>query len=197
MAKRERIAATATPPPGAQLGDDLRRLRRLRGLTLAELALKVGRSVGYLSQVERGLSELSIDELRVFAKALKAPLSWFLVHDEIEEAERGRVVRWGKRRAIGSVESGHREELLSPDLGGGFEVILSTFAAGAERLYGLQRDSEETGYLVSGELELWIGAQHFHLFAGDSFRIEGEETRWRNPGDEPCEVVWVIAPPVY
>ena len=196
-ARRKRQKETGDPPAAELLGDDLRRLRHARGLTLAELGRQVGRSVGYLSQVERGLSELGIDDLRVLAEALEAPLSWFLVHDEIEEAERGRVVRWGRRRAIGSVESGHVEELLSPDLGGSFEVIRAVFAPGAERRHFLQRDTEETGYLVCGELELWIGEERFHLFAGDSFRIEGELMRWRNPGKEPCEVIWVIAPPIY
>ena len=82
-ARKEEIPPTALPLPGEKLGRDLRALRRTRGLTLSELALKVGRSVGYLSQVERGLSELGIDDLRTLATALDAPLSWFLVHDEI------------------------------------------------------------------------------------------------------------------
>ncbi|MGF1591758.1 MAG: helix-turn-helix domain-containing protein [Kiloniellaceae bacterium] len=183
--------------PGARLGRDLRALRKTRGLTLAELARKVGRSVGYLSQVERGLSELGIADLRAIAAALEAPLSWFLVHDNLPEAERGHVVRAGARRHIGSAETGLTEELLSPDLGGSFEVIRSVFAPAAERREFLTRDTEETGYLVCGELELWIGARHFHLRAGDSFRIAREPARWRNPGRIPTEVIWVIAPPVY
>jgi len=35
------------------IGADLRALRKGRGLTLTELALRLGRSVGWLSQVER------------------------------------------------------------------------------------------------------------------------------------------------
>ena len=38
------------------VGGDLRALRKARGLTLTELALKVGRSVGWLSQIERDLA---------------------------------------------------------------------------------------------------------------------------------------------
>jgi transcriptional regulator with XRE-family HTH domain len=184
-------------PPGARLGRDLRALRKTRGLTLSALALKVGRSVGYLSQVERGLSELGIDDLRALARALEAPLSWFLVHDDAPAEDRGQVVRWGRRRRIGSAETGLTEELLSPDLGGSFEVLLSVFAPGAERHDFITRDTEETGYLMSGELDLWIGEKFFRVFAGDSFRIAREPARWRNPGTVPTEVVWVIAPPIY
>ncbi|MEO3429510.1 XRE family transcriptional regulator [Pelagibius sp. CAU 1746] len=183
--------------PGGKLGRDLRALRKTRGLTLTELAVKVGRSVGFLSQVERGLSELGIDDLRALAAALEAPMSWFLVREDAPEEERGHVVRAAGRRRIGSAETGLTEELLSPDLGGGFEVLRSVFAPGAERRQVITRDTEETGYLVAGELELWIGGRHFHLKAGDSFRTEREPTRWRNPGKAPCEVIWVISPPVY
>ena len=183
--------------PDARLGEELRALRRQRNMTLSELALKVNRSVGFLSQVERGLSELGIADLRAVAKALDAPLSWFLVHDEVEEAERGYVVRWGKRRRIGSPATGHAEELLSPDLGGSFEVIHCVFEPGAERRDFIERDTEETGYVMSGELDLWIGDRHFRVFAGDSFRIAREPARWRNPGSERTEVVWVISPPIY
>lgn len=187
----------AAARPDRRLGRDLRALRKTRGLTLTELARQVNRSVGFLSQAERGLSELGIEDLRAIAKALKAPLSWFLVHDAVPEAERGTIVRAAGRRRIGSAESGLVEELLSPDLGGSFEVILSVFQPGAERRAFLTRETEETGYLVRGALELWIGERHFHLQAGDSFRINAEPARWRNPGKTAAEVVWVIAPPIY
>ena len=52
-----------------QVGTDLRALRKARGLTLSELALKVGRSVGWLSQIERGLSTPGIADLRRLATA--------------------------------------------------------------------------------------------------------------------------------
>ena len=179
------------------LGRELRDLRRRRGLTLAALGTKLGRSVGYLSEVERGLTVIAVDDLRRLARLLGVPISWFLVDTANEESERGRIVRWGRRRRIGSAETGLIEELLSPALGGAFEVIHSTFAPGAERRRFLTRDTEETGYLLSGELILWIGEAEYHLTQGDSFRITREPARWRNPGQVPAEVVWVIAPPVY
>ena len=196
-AAERRDTEAATARPDRRLGRDLRALRKTRGLTLTELARQVNRSVGFLSQAERGLSELDIEDLRAIAKALQAPLSWFLVHDAVPEAERGTIVRAAGRRHIGTPVSGHTEELLSPDLGGAFEVIRCVFQPGAERKDFLTRATEETGYLVRGALELWIGARHFHLQAGDSFRINAEPARWRNPGKTAAEVVWVIAPPIY
>jgi transcriptional regulator with XRE-family HTH domain len=179
------------------VGADLRALRKARGLTLTELALNVGRSVGWLSQVERDLAEPTISDLRRLAGALDQPLSLFFGPNPAPEDERGYVVRWNSRRALGTAEQGLVEQLLSPDLSGSFEIVRSVFDPGAELKEFNQRATEEAGYLVAGELEMWIGARHFHLKPGDSFRFKGEPYRWRNPGTEPAVAIWVIAPPVY
>jgi transcriptional regulator with XRE-family HTH domain len=179
------------------VGADLRALRKARGLTLTELALKVGRSVGWLSQVERDLAEPTISDLRRLAGALDQPLSLFFGPNPAPEDERGYVVRWNSRRALGTAEQGLVEQLLSPDLSGSFEIVRSVFDPGAELKEFNQRATEEAGDLVAGELEMWIGARHFHLKPGDSFRFKGEPYRWRNPGTEPAVAIWVIAPPVY
>ena len=179
------------------VGADLRALRKARGLTLSELALKVGRSVGWLSQVERDLAEPAIADLRRLADALDQPLSLFFGPNNAPDDERGYVVRWNSRRALGSAGQGLVEQLLSPDLSGSFEIVRSVFDPGAELPEFNLRDTEEAGYLIAGELELWIGERHFHLKPGDSFRFKGERHRWRNPGSDPAIAIWVIAPPVY
>jgi quercetin dioxygenase-like cupin family protein len=92
---------------------------------------------------------------------------------------------------------GRVEQLLSPDLSGSFEILRSVFEPGAELRDFNQRPTEEAGYLIAGELEMWIGERHFRLKPGDSFRFKGERHRWRNPGTEPAIAIWVIAPPVY
>ncbi|MGZ6983155.1 MAG: helix-turn-helix domain-containing protein, partial [Ilumatobacteraceae bacterium] len=44
--------------PTAQIGDELRGLRKAHGLTLKQVAAGAGISVGYLSEIERNLSRL-------------------------------------------------------------------------------------------------------------------------------------------
>lgn len=179
------------------LAGDIRALRKARGLTLAEIALKLGRSVGWVSQVERGLSVPSLGDLRAFAELFGVPLSLFFSHDAPVEKERGVIVRAGSRRSLGTNESGLVEELLSPDLGGSFEMLRSVFAPGAELKNEARRPTEEAGYVVSGIFEIEIGGLWHRLHEGDSFRFEGKPFRWRNPGTEPAVVIWVVSPPVY
>ena len=179
------------------LAGDIRALRKARGLTLAEIALKLGRSVGWVSQVERGLSIPSLSDLRAFASLFDVPISLFFSHDVPVEEERGVVVRAGSRRSLGTSESGLVEELLSPDLGGSFEMLRSVFAPGAELKTEARRPTEEAGYVASGTFEIEIGGVWHSLGEGDSFRFEGKPFRWRNPGAEPAVVIWVVSPPVY
>jgi transcriptional regulator with XRE-family HTH domain len=179
------------------LARDLRALRKARGLTLSELGLKLGRSVGWLSQVERGISTPAIQDLRAFADAFGVPISLFFSHEVVEESERGVVVRAGRRRSLGSSDSGLVEELLSPDLGGSFELLRSEFAPGAALAEPALRQTEEAGYVVSGLFEIEIGGVWHALKEGDSFRFAAKPFRWRNPGSKPAVVIWAVSPPVY
>ncbi len=184
------------PADARTLGADLRALRKARGMTLAGLAEALGRSVGWLSQVERDISEPSINDLRVMARLMDVSVS-SLFRSVAPEHEQGLIVRHDARRPIGSREDGLVEELLSPDLTDDFEVVHSTFEPGAVLPDAVSRPTQEVGYVVSGRLDLWIADRLFHLAPGDSFRIRGEPFRWINPHDAPCVVIWVIAPPVY
>ena len=184
----------------SSLGTDVKALRKARGLTLTELSLLLGRSVGWLSQVERGITQPSISNLLVMAEKLDVNVSFFFGQpdeDSANEAEKGLIVRSGSRRILGNAEEGLEEELLSPDLDGSFEIIQSTFLPGSESSNTRQRDTEEAAYIISGRLDIFVNDIWHTLNAGDSIRLKGEVHKWRNPYDVPAVAIWVITPPVY
>ena len=184
-------------PLTASLGADIRALRKARGLTLSEIATRLDRSVGWLSQVERDKSEPSISDLRLIAECLGVPMSMLFGHRHAPAAEQGYVVRSGARRPMGSGDEGLIEELLSPDLTDDFEMVHSTFQAQSKMQTPANRPTQEVGYIISGRLDLIIGGRAFTVGPGDSFRIRHEPYQWANPYDEPAVAIWVIAPPVY
>lgn len=187
----------ALPQSLPTLGADLRALRRARGLTLAGLAAGLGRSVGWLSQVERDLSTPGATDLRQLAALLDVSLSSLSRDAAAPAQEAGHIVRRTARRPIGSRQAGLVEGLLSPDLTDAFEVVHSTFEPGAALTQPVTRPTQEVAYLVSGRLDLTIAGQRHTLGPGDSFRIRGEPFQWANPYPDPCIAIWIIAPPIY
>lgn len=181
-----------------RIGADIRALRKARRITLLALSAAVGRSVGWLSQVERGLAEPSVRDLGLLAGQLGVSLSLFFRSTSKRPEEQGIILRAEDRIPIGSRETGLVEELLSPSLGGAFEMIRSTFAphsdsGGVRSAHG----REDGGMVVSGRLLLTVDGVEFDLAPGDSFQFAGSDYAWRNEGDQPAVVHWVIAPPVY
>lgn len=184
-----------------RIGRQIRDLRKAKGITLQTMADEIGRSVGYISQVERGVSSLPIPVLQSISKVLGVQITWFF-HSDAEQplAELGYVVRANSRRQLHFAGTGIHEELLSPSLSGELLLILSTFSPLAESdAQPRKRSGEEAGYIQSGQIELTIGDQVFMLQAGDSFSMRTDETHLvRNPSDtESATVVWVITPPNY
>ena len=179
-----------------QIGADFRALRRARGWALSELAEQLDRPVGWLSQVERGVSEPALDDVRIVAALSSLPVSFFFSHSP-DTPEREYVVRADSRRAMSDNSKGLVESLLSPDLGGAFEIIHSVFAVGAKCPQPFVRPTEEAGYVIDGGLTLIIDGREFVLNTGDSFRFAGETVSWINQGTKPVVLIWVIAPPVY
>ncbi|WP_342069890.1 helix-turn-helix domain-containing protein [Yoonia algicola] len=180
----------------SSLGADIRSLRKARRITLADLAVTLGRSVGWLSQVERDLSYPDRTDLTRIAEALDVSISSFF-KVAIPPEEEGHIVRSHARRPIGSRTAGLTEALLSPDLTDDFEVIHAEFAPHSFLPEPLSRPTQEVCYIIKGNFEIALDGQHFHLAAGDSFRLRGQQFQWWNTHDTPCEVVWVMSPPIY
>lgn len=180
------------------IGDDIRALRKSRDKTIQALAHAVGRSVGWLSQIERGKTTPSVRDLSQIAAELGVNISFFFRSASRAPEERGLVLRAADRTAIGTHETGLVEEMLSPTLSGSFEMIKSTFAPGAASAGAHKaRPKEDGGVLVSGRLTLTIGDLELRLEPGDSFQFTEKEYAWRNDGPESAVVIWIVAPPIY
>ena len=201
VTQRDRATrATPAAPEEGLVGAQIRELRRAKQMTLAELAGRIERSIGYLSQIERDLSAVSITDLQRIADALDVQISWFFQGQAAApEAERGFIVRRDNRRSLRFTGTGVQEEFLSPDLSGRIEMIVTTFGPGSrtgdeDRV----RKGEEAGLVLSGRLEISVEGRRFMLETGDSFvfRKPGSH-RCHNPGNVDTMVVWVYSPPAY
>jgi transcriptional regulator with XRE-family HTH domain len=181
------------------IGTEMRSLRKTRRVSLEVLAKRTNKSVGYLSQVERGLSHPTIDVLKAISTALGVQISWFFPNGTpADPSDRGVVVRKTARRRL-SFGGGITDFLLSPNLGGALEFMFCEFEPGATSgTDAITHEGEEAGLVLCGELELWVGDDHFVLAAGDSFTYRSNRPhRYTNPGNIVTRVVWVVTPPSY
>lgn len=194
----EANAASSDLDTEAEIGEQIRELRKIKGITLQHMADRVGVSVGYLSQIERNRSKLPIGTLKKISDVLGVHMNWFFQPNATGPAEeRDVVVRAGNRRRMSFTGLGIGEELLSPNLSGPLELLLSTIEPGADS-GDYTHDGAEAGYVIAGTLELWVSGRYFKLGEGDSFSFKSiEPHRCRNPGDTPTKVIWVITPPHY
>ncbi|XWN32363.1 MAG: XRE family transcriptional regulator [Devosia sp.] len=183
----------------ARVGKEIRDLRKARGMTLAGLSQATSLSQGYLSQVERGISNPSVKALHSISRALSVTISWFFPKAPAADDDlRDVVVRADKRRRL-TFENGIIDELLSPNLAGEIELLHCTFPPGSESgPEPYTHRGEEAGLVVTGTLHLWLGNRRIELDAGDSFSFKSDVPhRYANPTDQVTIVIWAITPPSY
>jgi transcriptional regulator with XRE-family HTH domain len=180
------------------IGEQIRELRKAKGLTLQHVADSAAISVGYLSQIERNQSRLPIGVLRKLSDVLGVHISWFFqLAPDTPAEEKDTIVRAHNRRRLTFTGLGIEEELLSPNLSGPLEMLLSTIEPGADS-GDYSHDGVEAGLVVAGRLDLWVNGRFFQLEEGDSFSFRSVEIhRCANSGAIPTKVVWVITPPHY
>ena len=180
------------------IGEQIRALRKIKGLTLRHVAEGAGISTGYLSQIERNRSKLPIGVLNKIAMLLGVQMNWFFQPETLAPPdERNLIVRAHRRRKVSFIGTGIAEELLSPNLLGPLELLLSTIAPGADSDF-YSHGGAEAGLVIEGVLDLWVGERTFRLETGDSFSFQSTDRhRCANPGRTTTKVVWVITPPHY
>lgn len=181
------------------IGERIRRLRKKKGMTLSDMSPLVGLSVGYLSQIERGISSPTVKALFEISHSLGVNVGWFLSQSELSgdlEIE-SYVVRRDRRREI-SYSYGITDVLLNTDDISHISMMMSVIEPGAGVLEDYSHEGEEVGFLLEGELEIWIGKERFDLHEGDSFSFPSTILhRYRNPGGKSAKIIWCVSPQTY
>ncbi len=194
-----RVSRPAASLPPDQVGLEIRDLRKSRRITIKQLSEVTGLSIGHLSEIERGLASPSVKALHDIAAALGVNISWFFHNaDAVDQVERDVVVRSSNRRTL-NFSSGITDELLSANLRGSLELLLSRFEPGSSSgAEPYTHTGEEAGIVMQGVLELWVSDRKFVLKDGDSFSFASTlPHRYSNPGEVETVVIWAITPPSY
>ncbi len=191
-----KLAAKAEPAMDVAVGQRIRDLRRTRAMSLEAVAARTELSIGFLSQIERGLSSPSLRVLATLADVLGVGIAGLFGAKENDAAAPNAIVTRERQRAeLNLWRTGISKQLLSPAGSEGrlnlFLVHMEPGGSTGDELY--THDGEEAGLVIEGEMKLTVDAESWTLKHGDSFRFASRRPhRFSNPSsDSKAVVLWV------
>jgi len=187
--------------PLKALGATLRKARETSGISVREMASRLGCSPSHVSQVERGVTSPSVHTLFSMVRELGGSLDDLLALAARDESTLnggdlrpwpGRIVRSTDRRSI-SLPGGVQWEMLMPAVEDGFELVEYVYQVGGHDGDDFfRRKGWEYGVVIEGRLGGAIGFREFELEKGDSIAFDSTAPhRFWNAGDAPARAVWV------
>ena len=181
-----------------EIGSFIRSQRKLRGWTLQELAERTNLSVGFLSQVERGISSLSILSLNTICEVMEIPLfDLFNSYNKSQAASSAsqassKIVKIDERPNIQISSGSIKYQFLSGEFPGRqFEILIGEIPSNYH-YPPAAHGGEEFGYILQGKLLLKIAEDAHELSPGDSYHFLATTPHGYEAGDpEGVKVLWV------
>ena len=166
------------------LGEHVRNIRKKRGITLKELAEKTGLSIGYISQIERDLTDPSLSTLRKLSAALDIPTYLFMGG----ESSTSLTTRQADMLILSQPNSNIRYHLLTPMPNGNFvpQSLVIRFELEPHCKDGdlpVIHPSEEILLLEQGQLDVLVESNLPHIVS--------------NPGDTTAVGLAVFTPAIW
>jgi len=180
------------PALDAVVGDNVRKLREQRGISLDDLAKLTGLSRTLLGQIELGRAAPSVSVVWKLARAFDVHFSALLASTERVETL---VLRAGKAKKLvspdGRFSSRALYNLSERTNVEFYELLLAGHSR--EDAQPHQVGTRENLIVTSGRLELTIGSEQFQLAKGDAIVFSADTPHsYVNPGNEDCVMYLVM-----
>ncbi|MCT8978427.1 XRE family transcriptional regulator [Clostridium sp. CX1] len=179
------------------VGRKIKELRISKNLTLKDLSAETNLSIGFLSQLERGLTTIAIDSLDKVAKALEVNLSYFL--DDFKSNKKV-ILRSYEKEVFQVYSNQFIHYHLTNDVGEKSFLprlieILPTNSK--EEVAPYPHEGEEFIYVLEGILTLFINNEQHELYPGDSAHYNSSIVHnWANYTSKTVKILTVNGPSV-
>ena len=179
------------------IGAKVKAFRTAKKYTLKQLSEESGLSIGFLSQLERGLSSIAIDSLAKLADILGVSLSAFF--DSASEQEKSPVNRSFAMHCnqinpqiIQYLVNGNSSDFTClPRI---FHLMPSANTS-SDRLEMNRHDGEEFIYVLEGILTVYLDGCEYCLNPGDSIQIHSQTPHdWVNNTNRVVKILTVHTP---
>ena len=185
----------------SHIGPRLRQQREQNGISLREIARRIGVSPSLISQIERDKVNPSVVTLYALVRELGLTMGdLFAAEDGSEPSgtqppSTSPVVGPAERGVI-HLASGVTWERLTAERDSSAEFLLVTYDVGSESCPAdslVTHGGREYGYVVSGRLGVRIGFDEYDLGPGNSISFDSSSPhRLWALGDERVEAIWVV-----
>jgi len=163
------------------LGKKIKELRLSKQLTLKDLSNATGLSIGFLSQLERGLTTVALDSLSEIASVMDVGLSYFIN----EKKSKDEIVLRSYEKEVFQINHNRFVHYnLTNNLSD--KVMLPRFIEilpmeTIEDISPYVHKGEEFIYVLEGVLTLIVGDKRTDLFPGDSAHYSSKLSHnWAN-----------------
>jgi transcriptional regulator with XRE-family HTH domain len=177
-----------------KIGERIKNLRQMSSLTQEELAARANLTKGFISQVERDLTSISLDSLVQILEALDENIS-----DFFKETSQEKMVYREKDRVPIEKERIERFELLVPGATNRrLEPVLLTLKQGQATAKEKPHEGEEFGFVLQGRVSLRFGKEITKLKKGECFYLWAEKEHWlENTSSRNAVILWITSPPYF
>ena len=175
------------------IGNKLKELRVLKGLTQEELADRSELSKGFISQLERNLTSPSITTLMDILQCLGTSIGEFF-----NEAPDEQIV-FGKQDYFVKVDTEYKNEIkwIIPNAQKNtIEPIYLTLQAGGSTCPDTPHEGEEFGYVLQGTVSIHLGNKTYKAKKGESFYYTADKTHFLS-SKSGAVLIWVSSPPSF
>ena len=175
------------------IGNKLKELRVLKGLTQEELADRSELSKGFISQLERNLTSPSITTLMDILQCLGTSIGEFF-----NEAPDEQIV-FGKQDYFVKEDTEYKNEIkwIIPNAQKNtIEPIYLTLQAGGSTCPDTPHEGEEFGYVLHGAVSIHLGNNTYKAKKGESFYYTADKTHFLS-SKNGATLIWVSSPPSF
>ena len=177
-----------------EIGNKIRDLRKLQGLTQEELADRAELTKGFISQLERDMTSPSIATLEDILQCLGTSLGEFFRDEEDQEQ-----IVFTEEDYFQKVDSeyGNTINWIIPNAQkNSMEPIYLRLKKGGSVYPDNPHEREEFGYVLKGKIRIHIGNRVCTARKGDSFYYTADQTHYLT-AEEASEILWVTSPPSF
>jgi transcriptional regulator with XRE-family HTH domain len=199
-----------TPNPAAQMGPNIRAARLVQGMSLRELARRIGVSPSFISQLEHNKTNASVGTLYALVDVLGISLDQLMAGApnagapiDASPLQEAQAHPFAVTRPVQSAEGrpqiqfpGVLWQRLTQTADPNVDFLHVTYAPGSSSSEAddmMRHGGHEYGYVLSGTLSVQVGFESYELGPGDAITFDSMTPhRLSNRTDANAEAVWVV-----